>query len=450
MGPASFLKGKYAREAVRIGWPLVIVESLDSIVSITDTFFVSRLGDDAIAGVGLASYIGWLLSVFGSLYYVGVMVLVAQAVGSRQINKASKIVGESLSASALMAIPIVLMGYLFASQLIGMIGGTGTVQYLGSSYMRLRVFGIEFWFILLVLDAAFRGSGVTKPLIYSSVTTATVNTVLDPLLIYGYLGFPRMGVQGAAVASVVSIALGALLDFFLTTVFLGFTAKPRIPSFYAIHAARVGFPAFVERVVFAGGNNLYMKSISTCGPTAIAAHTIGVRIESIAYMPAFAVSTAASSIIGQLVGSGKEKEARKAGFEIAGITALLMLGVGLLLVGISPFAPKAFTSSPDTRKLAMIYLILAGVSEPGLGVIMTIGGAIRGAGETRVPTVINLTSLYVARILPAYVFASNHIVLLGICPLGQWLSMDLDIAVRTIVFAFVYYRFIHRMTKKLV
>lgn len=450
MGPASFMKGKYAKEAIRIGWPLVIVESLDSIVSITDTFFVSRLGDDAIAGVGLASYIGWLLSVFGSLYYIGVMVLVAQAMGSKQINKASKIVGESFTASAIMAIPIVLTGYIFANQLIGLIGGTGTVQYLGSSYMKLRVMGLEFWFILLVLDAAFRGSGITKPLIYSSVMTATVNSILDPLLIYGYLGFPHMGVRGAALASVISIALGALLDFILTIRFLGFSAKPRIPAFYAIHAARVGYPAFVERVVFAGGNNLYMKSISTCGPIAIAAHTIGIRIESIAYMPAFAVSTAASSIIGQLVGSGEEKEARKAGFEIAGITALLMLGVGLLLIGISPFAPKAFTSSPDTRKLAMVYLILAGISEPGLGVIMTIGGAMRGAGETRVPTVINLTSLYVARILPAFIFSSSHIILLGICPLGQWLSMDLDIAVRTIVFAYVYHRFIHRMTRKLV
>ncbi|MCE4614612.1 MAG: MATE family efflux transporter [Desulfurococcales archaeon] len=450
MGPANFLRGKYAKEAIRIGWPLVIVESLDSIVSITDTFFVSRLGDDAIAGVGLASYIGWLLSVFGSLYYVGVMVLVAQAVGSKQIKKASKIVGESLSASALIAIPIVLLGYTYASQLIGLIGGTGTVQYLGSSYMSLRVVGLEFWFILLVLDASFRGSGVTKPLIYSSVTTATVNTILDPLLIYGYLGFPRMGVRGAAFASVISIALGALLDFLLTTRFLEFSAKPRIPSFYAVHAARVGFPAFVERVVFAGGNNLYMKSISTCGAITIAAHTIGVRIESIAYMPAFAVSTAASSIIGQLVGAGEESEARKAGFEIAGITALLMLVVGMLLVGISPFAPEAFTSNPETRRLAMIYLILAGVSEPGLGVIMTIGGSIRGAGETRVPTIINLASLYAARILPAYIIASNHIALMGICPLGQWLSMDLDIGVRTVIFIYVYYRFIHRLTKKLV
>jgi putative MATE family efflux protein len=450
MGPATFLRGKYAREAVRIGWPLVIVESLDSIVSITDTFFVSKLGDDAIAGVGLASYIGWLLSVFGSLYYVGVMVLVAQAVGSKQLKKASKIVGESLSASALMAIPIVLIGFVYASQLIGLIGGTGNVQYIGSDYMRLRVIGIEFWFILLVFDAAFRGSGITKPLVYSSLTTATVNTILDPLLIYGYLGLPRMGVRGAALASIISIVLGALLDFILTLRFLDFIARPRIPSFYAVHAARVGFPAFVERVVFAGGNNLYMKSISTCGPTVIAAHTIGVRIESIAYMPAFAVSTAASSIIGQLVGAGKESEARKAGFEIAGVTALLMLGVGLLLVGISPFAPAAFTDNLETRKLTMIYLILAGISEPGLGAIMTLGGAIRGAGETRVPTVINLTSLYVARILPAYIVASNHIVIHGICPLGQWLSMDLDIAVRTIVFIYVYHRFIHRLTKRLV
>ncbi len=100
-------------------------------------------------------------------------------------------------------------------------------------------------------------------------------------------------------------------------------------------------------------------------------------------MPAFAISTAASSIIGQLVGSGKEVEARRAGFEIAGITALLMLAVGLSLVAVSPYAPAAFTDNRETMRLAVTYLILGGISEPGLGVIMTIGGSIRGAGKTR-------------------------------------------------------------------
>jgi putative MATE family efflux protein len=446
----DIVTGKYAREAVRIGWPLIIVESLDSIVSITDTFFVSRLGDTAIAGVGLASYMGWLLSVFGSLYYVGVMVLVAQAVGGRKYDKASSIVGESLTASSILALPIVFIGNKYASTLISFIGGRGIVLETASRYLEWRVIGVEFWFILLVLDAAFRGSGRTKPLIYSSVSTATLNTVLDPLLIYGYLGFPKLGVRGAALASVTSIAIGAALDYFLTIRFLDFSARPRLPSRQALHAAKVGLPALIERVVFAGGNNLYIRTISTCGATALAAHTIGVRIESVAYMPAFAISTAASSIIGQLVGSGKEKEARRAGFEVAGITAILMLGVGLSLVAISPYAPAVFTENTETRRLAMVYLILAGISEPGLGVIMTIGGAIRGAGETRVPTIINLSSLYLARITPAYIIAMRHISVMGICPLGQWLSMDLDIAVRTIVFTYVYHRFIHRMTRRLV
>ena len=450
MGLKDVVTGRYAKEAVRIGWPLVIVESLDSIVSITDTFFVSRLGDTAIAGVGLASYIGWLLSVFGSLYYVGVMVLVAQAVGAGKQGRASMVVGESLTASAALAVPIVFIGSRYAATLIGLIGGSGPVLEAGSKYLEWRAAGIEFWFILLVLDAAFRGSGRTKPLLYSSITTASLNSILDPLLIYGLLGLPRLGVRGAALASVTSIAVGAILDYLLTTRFLDFSARPRLPSSQALHAAKVGLPALVERVVFAGGNNLYIRTISTCGATALAAHTIGVRIESIAYMPAFAISTAASSIIGQLVGSGKEGEARRAGFEIAGITALLMLAVGLSLVAVSPYAPAAFTDNRETMRLAMIYLILAGISEPGLGVIMTIGGSITGAGETRVPTVVNLVSLYLARITPAYIISVKHISLMGICPLGQWLSMDLDIAVRTIVFIYIYHRFIHRMARRLV
>ncbi len=439
---------RYAVQAIRIGWPLVIVESLDSIVSITDTFFVSRLGDNAIAAVGLSSYLLWLLGVFGSLYYVGVMVLVSQAFGARDYERAGKVFGESLSATILLSLPVSITGYTLSSSLIQFLGGSGEVLRLGAGYMRIRSLGLVFWFTLLVYDAAFRGSGITKPLLLSSTTAATLNIILDPLLIYGII-LPPLGVKGAALASIASIAVGVIINSLLASRVLGFNPLPKPPRRDALLAARLGFPALVERVVFAGGNNVYMKSISRCGAKAIAAHTIGVRIESIAYMPAFAISTAASSIIGNLVGGGKKEEARRAGFEVAGVSALLMLAVGLLLVATSPYAPAVFTTDQATRRMAMIYLILAGISEPGLGVVMTLGGAIRGAGETRVPTIVNLLSLYLARVTPAYILGGK-ITLLHTCPLTQWIFMDIDILTRTILFLYIYHKFIHKLAHKIV
>ena len=436
------------RRAWSIAWPLIISEAVDSILWLTDTFFVSRLGDTALAAVGLGGYVSWVLFVFNTVYYMGVLVLVSQAYGARDTRRASRVTGESVTASLLLAIPLMMLGEAGARTLLVILGGRGDVLALGETYLRIRLLGLLAGAPFMVFNAVYRAVEQTRPVMIATITGSVINVVLDPLLIFGVGGVPAMGIAGAAWASVAAMLSDLLLLAAMAPGTIPFSIKPLLPRREAVEAARVGIPAMAERAVFASGNMFYLGSVARCSEAALAAHTIGVRLESLGFLPAFAISTAASVLSGQEMGRGNLEESRKAGWEVAKGAWLFMSLIGLALILLAPLAPRAFTSTPLVERLAGLYLVIAGVSEAPSGFAETLAAAIRGAGNTLVPTLINAASLYLFRVIPAYIIP--RLMPPGLCALGAWLSMDLDIAIRTLIFLHVYRTRFHRLAKRLV
>ena len=438
------------REAWRIAWPLVVAEAIDSILSFTDTFFVSRLGEEAVAAVGLAGYASWVFFVVTQLLYVGSMVIASQAYGAQKLGKASRAVGESLTASLLVASPAALAGIVAAEPLLALLAGPRAQPGMlaeAAAYFRVRMLGLPLLAAAMVAGAAYRAVGDTKPALLATAAAATVNAVLDPLLILGLMGLPRLGVVGAALASVVASAVD-LAAYMAQRGRLPFKLTFMPPGGEAWKAARIGLPAMLERLVFALGNMAYIGAVARCGEEALAAHTIGVRVEAFAYLPAFAVSVAATSLVGQAVGGRGVEEAKRIGWELIKINTLFMALMGAVLAAISPLAPRMFASSPSTVRLAAIYLVMAAVSEPALGAAMTAAASIRGAGNTLIPTLVNAGGLYAGRVAPAYILVG--LMPENLCPLGAWLAMDLDLALRAAVLVAVHNRLLHRLARRVV
>ena len=435
-------------KAWSIAWPLIIAEAVDSILSITDTFFVSRLGDEAVAIVGLASYASWVFFVFTQLFYMGSMIIVAQAYGARLYDKASKAIGESLTSAILFTSISTVMVLLVARDIISLLAGSGVSSRLivdATNYLKIRVLGLPVLSVAMVLSAGFRAIGDTKPSMIATLVSAIANIVLDPILIFGLLGFPPMGVLGAAIASFIATWFNIITYIFFIRR-LPFSIKPLKPRREAWMAFKLGLPAMMERLVFALGNMAYIGAITRCGEIPLAAHTIGIRVEAFAYLPAFAVSIATTSIVGQSVGKGDLDEAKKIGWELIKINTLFMTIMGIILVAIAPYAPIFFTDNYETRRLVMIYLILAGVSEPALGVAMSVSSAIRGAGNTITPTIINVSSLYTLRVTLAYILP--RLLTRNNCPIGAWIAMDVDLFVRALVLAIVYRGKFHKLARR--
>lgn len=443
------IKIEVLRKAWEIAWPLIVAEAVDSVLSITDTFFVSRLGDEATAAVGLAGYASWVFFVSVQLFYMGVIVLAAQAYGARDFETASRVTGESVSASLILTLPMTLLGYRFSSELMSILGGDVGVNVLtlSSKYFSIRVFGLPVLAAIMTLGATYRAVGLTRPVMIATVAGAALNIVLDPILIFGLGPFPKLGIEGAAWATVISFLLDLALHFAFLPI-LPFKVKVSVPKRQALKAGRVGLPPTVERLAFSLGNMAYISVIARCGKEALAAHTIGIRIESFAFLPAFALSVAASSLVGQEVGRREVLKAKEVGWEVSKFTAFFMAFAGGVVVLISPFAPRVFTSTPSILWLSTIYLILAGVSEPPLGLIMGLAGSIRGAGNTLVPTVMNLLGLYLFRVLPA--FTLPRIMPPGMCVVGAWISMDLDLFMRAIMFLLLYKKKFEKLARLLV
>ena len=436
-----------ARKAWSIAWPLMLADSIDAILWITDTFFVSRLGDISLAAVGLAGYLSWLFFIGSTMFLMGTLVLSSQAYGARDYESASRVASESLVANMVLAGALSVLGFYIVEDMLRLLGGSQKVVEEGSEYFKVRVMGLSLLYASTVYDSAYRAVGLTRPVLYSTATAALANAVLDPLLIFGIGPFPALGIRGAALASVVAAGISlVLLTYF--SILLPFPVRPVVPRSWALRSAKIGLPSLLERLVFVGGNVIYVGSIAMCGETPLAAHTIGVRVESLAFLPMFSVATAAGAMVGQEVGAGRILEAKRIGWEVSKANALFGVAVGGLLIALSPVIPSAFTGTSEVRRLAMVYLIIAGLTEPAFGLAVGLAQSIRGAGNTIAPTIMNLGSLYALRLAPSYYLLS--ILPESLCALGPWMSMGLDLTARALLFSFIYKRFFERLSRKLV
>lgn len=439
------------RRALQIAVPLMLAEAVDSILWLVDTYFVSGLGDRAIEAVGLGGYLSWLMFSIGSMIYTGALVVVAQAFGAGKKAEASRAIGEAILVNALIALPAAAAAWASTPSLVGLLAGpkvSAEARALAAQYFRYRLLGLPFLYAGLALDAGYRGAGVTRPVFYATVATGIANAGLDPVLIYGLLGAPALGVAGAALASVAASVVYLLLLYAQASRSLGYTPKPSKPTLLSAKMVRLGLPTLVERLAFVGGNLAYLGSISRCGDAALAAHTIGVRIESLAFLPIYSIGESAATLSGQHVGGDELRRGERSGVEVAKLNFIVGVATGATIVALSGWLPRVFTSNPQVEHLSRIYLAMAAVSEPFFGISISLSMAIRGAGNTVVPTLVNLLGLYFLRVLPA-AWLPRHMPP-GLCALGAWAAMVIDQAGRAAVTTLVYRRYYRRLATRII
>jgi len=441
----ALMKSKnLVREVLRISWPMVISELGDSLYSIIDTYFVSKLGTVALAGVGVGSYLSWLFFVVVLLFTIGLLIYVAQSYGAKNFTQARKAIGGTLLYSIIIISPISLIAYYNAKCVVEVIAGPNLeVVDTSAVYFSTRILGLPLLAAAMSMDSSLRAIGATKYSMIAVLSSIFLNIILDPVFIFGLFGFPKMGVKGAALATVLSVAYLVPLEYvFLKRV--GLTPIFNLRREYIIKILRLSAPTSIERAVFAIGNNAYIAFIARCSEAALAAHQIGVRVESFIYMPGFAFMVAASSLVGQRIGSGNINEAKKIGWEATKVALILMTLLGIVAAVLSRYLVAPFSPSEEVASLASIYLILAGLSEPGLALAMTLSGSIRGGGNTLVPLIINAGGLYLFRVIPAAIMVKAFGVI------GAWIAMFLDVYLRGAIFVYTYKRSFTSLVKKVI
>ena len=422
------------RNAFRIAWPSTLESFLISLVSLIDTIMVSTLGKEAIAAVGLTTqpkFIG--LAQFLSLN-VAVSALVARRFGEKDKEGANRVLGQSLLLTFMLAIVVSILCVCFADPIMRFAGSAPETHADAVSYFRIIMGGMMFNVLSMVINAAQRGAGNTKIAMRTNIVSNLVNIVFNYLLIGGNFGFPRLGVAGAAIATVLGtvFALGmSIASLCKKDRFLSIHHIPmrHFESVTLKSIFNIGSSTLAEQIFLRIGFLIYAIIVAKLGTDAFAAHQIGMNILTISFSFGDGLSVAAIALIGRSLGEQRPDMAKIYG----GVCQRFGFFFALCLAPVFLFGGRFLFSlfSSDALILdygGMIMRVMALVVFLQISQVIY-SGCLRGAGDTKYIAFVSLISVAFIRPFSGWLFC--YLLAMGL--LGAWIGLLADQVIRFIM-----------------
>lgn len=413
-----------------LAWPVIVTFLLDSLVGLVDTLMVGRLGANAVAAVGVGTQILNSVSVAMTAVGTGTLALVARFVGAGNREAAAKVLGQSVLAAFALSVACILPVIAFAPVIVGWFGVQPEVRDLGSSFTRIVMLSIPQSAVLFVIGSALRAAGDTRTPLWIGAIVNIINVVGNYVLIFGKLGLPAMGVRGSALATTMAFTAGTVLGLALLARgqlvirLEPWHLRPHLPTIRRVLA--IGYPAAIEQVMMQVGFFLYLVFAARYGTSAIAAYFIGVRILALSFLPGYGFAAAAAALVGQNLGAQQPHLARRAGWVANRLSVYLMSALGVCIILFARPIASAFVADPEVIRDTVWFIWALGLSQPFMAVDFTLGGALRGAGDTRFPLFAVFVGFYGLRLgcgfLVTYV--------LGWSLLWLWLALIGDYVAR--------------------
>lgn len=397
---------KKHQKILKLSIPAAINSLLDMLQVITDLIMVGRISAFAVAAVGLG--LQSLMFVFAVLtvLHVGTSALLSRFVGAGRMKRASTGLSTLLQFAFVLSLPVMVIWYFVASNIYVWFGTVPEVIALGEDYVQMLTWMLPFVFVKLVFVTALNASGDTKTPMKIKIGSIILNVFLNYLFIFGNLGFPELGVMGAAVGTVIVNVLELLI-------YLWLYLKQKMPYMPTWHysksllqrALKVGIPASFERSLTFGSFMLFTVIIAHYGTEVLAGYQIGLRVEGLAFMPGIGFTIAAMALMGQGLGAKKPEQAREDVLLVLKYTVGFMFFLSFFMIFMPEKIVWLFTDDAQTIEEASLYLRIVGFSQIPLAFNFVLSGALRGAGDTKRTLRINLISLWFVRIIPAFLLS---------------------------------------------
>jgi len=417
-----------------IAGPAIFEMVLQTMTQIVDMVMVGQLGPAAIAAVGIANQPTFFLMALFQALAVGTTALVARLIGARKRNEASEVMKQSVGLAVVFGGLIGGVFVILAPHVIQFMGADADVAPMATDYFRIIVSGMIFTALTVIMVAGLRGAGDARtPMVARSVANV-LNVVLNWLLIFGVWFFPQLGVLGAGVSTITTRALSVLMIAYVmrqgkTPLKWDGSIIPRWNMRIIHRILNVGLPAAGEQFILRSGQMLFVRTVASMGTLAMAAHQIALNIESLSFMPGFGFSVASTALVGQHLGAKKPGWAETAGFETAKVAVMTM---GCIAVGLFIFGPSVihlYTDDPQVIELGTTILRIIAVVQPAIALSFTMGGGLRGAGDTRFVLVASGISIWAVRLVLAHYLG----VVMGLGLVGAWLGMSIDLCFRAVL-----------------
>jgi putative MATE family efflux protein len=448
----SITEGSLVRPLFALAWPIVVIQLLQVSYNIADTLYLGRLSSDAVGALSLAFPLILLLVAVAGGFTTAGAILVAQYTGAEGDQSAGTVVGQTFTSVGVLSVAIGAVGFLYTGPALDLLPSdpdtSEAVIPLAADYMEVIFLGIPFLFGFFVFSALMRGYGDTRTPMYVVLFSVVANILLDPFFIFGFdgnplmellrlggvesallsaTGFTGLGIEGAALATVLSRGLAAVVGVYLlfgTAVGPAVELGHLVPDLSFISdIVRLGTPSMVEQSTSALALVTLTAMVVTFSPPVVAAYGLGNRIISLVFLPALGLGRAIDTMVGQNLGADRSDRAARAVYLAAGTGAGVMLVVAAVAVVFAQPVVSVFLGNVEdaaaTIEFGVEYLRVRSVEFAFIGITQVLLGAFRGAGNTGTAMVISIITLWVGRVGTVSVL----VFVVGMGATGVWIGM---------------------------
>jgi len=428
------------RAVLLLAVPMVMEMMMESLFAVSDVFWVSRLGKEAVAVVGLTESVMTLIYAVAIGLSIAATAVVARRIGEKDPARASLAAGQIVLLGVGFAATLGLVFGFFAPEILRLMSADEATVKLGTNFTRVMLGGNITVFLIFLINAVFRGAGDAVLAMRTLWLANGLNIVLGPCFIFGWGPFPELGVTGAAVATNLGRGIGVLYQLWHLA---GHHSRIRVdarslrPDFVVM--ATILRPAWNGIFQFAITMTSWLglfKILASFGSTALAGYTIAIRIVTFAMMPAWGLSNAGATLVGQNLGAGQPDRA-EAAVKLAARFNVMFLGVvGLLFIVLAHPLVSLFTKDPEVLALGSRALWIVSLGFPFYAAGMCLEGAFNGAGDTWTPTRLNFFCFWLGQIPLAWLLAHT----LGLGPLGVFIAVPLSYSIFAMLAAVFFKR----------
>lgn len=414
---------------IGLAGPMFIGATIQNLQSVIGLFWVGRLGSDAVAAIAIGGTVLMMLFPVVMGLATGTIAVVSRSMGGGRPAEATEAGGQSLVVSLICGLVAGVAGWFWADDVCRLQGATGEVARLGTQYLQIAFLGSFTVFLLFIGNSILQAAGNTVVPMYALILTTILNLVLDPVFIFGLLGVPRMGVEGAALAMVLAQLAG--VGVVLRALSRGQSgirvtlADWRLKFEPAWRLMRLGIPSSGQMLARSLMGLVLMGIVARCGTMAVAAYGIGNRIHMLMMMPAFVLGNAAGAMVGQNLGALRPDRAKRAAWLATGLGALIMLSCAILVMVFAAPLIRLFDPHPAVVRIGVDYLLITSLFHVFASLSIILGRVLQGAGDTVAPMVTTILGLWGIQI-PLAIFMAKCVTP---ATHGIWWSISITLVV---------------------
>ena len=389
--------------------PMVLEMIMESLFAVVDIFFLSRLGANAVASVGLTESVMTIVYSIGAGLSVATTALVSRRIGEKNAKRAGEAAIQAIMLAFFVSLFIAIPGALYSRQFLLLMGATQEMADQNHTFPAIIFGANSIVMLLFIINAVFRSSGDAAVSLRVIIVANIINMVLDPILIFGWGPVPAMGITGAAVATTTGRTIGVVYQFFLISnrhhrISVS-TKDVRIKPAVMWELLRVSLGGIFQNLIATSSWILLVRIIAVFGAAALAGYTIAIRIIIFALLPAWGLSNAAATLVGQNLGAGYPERAEKSVWITGYINMALMGVIGLVLVLFPRKFIEIFILDPEVVVQGVIALQIISIGFIFYGLSMVMVQSFNGSGDTVTPTIINFFGFWMLEIPLAWLLA---------------------------------------------